>query len=112
MVFFGSEGKKGCRCLRDMLDTVYLFFYMCSAFLVLPITMTQRSLSVHCFRSLVRLPPYEKCEDIICWLLYFCFKDRVIGQKRQEGQNEAQKACATQFLRLLMATPCDFLAMA
>ena len=68
-----------------MPQTIYLFFYTCYEFLVLQITMKQRSLSMYCFRSPVQLPPYAKCEDIINTLLYFWFKGRVTGRKRQDG---------------------------
>ena len=71
--------------MRGMPQTVYLILYMCSTFIVLPSTMNQFSSSVYYFRSPVQLPPYAKCEDIICRLLFFCLKDMVTGRKRQEG---------------------------
>ena len=82
---------------------VYLSFYVYSAFLVLQITMTQRSLSVY-FRSPVQPSPCAKRKDVIDALLYFRFKDRITGRERQEAYNEAQKACATLFLSVPMAT--------
>ena len=86
-----------------MPHTVYLWFYVYSAFLVLQITMTQRSLSVY-FRSPVQPLPRAKRKDLIDSLFYFRFKDRITGRKRQEAYNEAQKACATLFLSVPMAT--------
>ena len=47
-------------------------------FLVLQITMTQRSLLV-CFRSLVEPPPQAEHKDAIDALLYFRLKDRITG---------------------------------
>ena len=100
--FFG-DGEKISRRLRRTPHTVYLSFYVYSAFLVLQITMTQRSLSVY-FCSPVQPSPRAKRKDVIDVLLYFRFKDRITGWKRQEAYNEAQKACATLFLSVPMAT--------
>ena len=100
--FFG-DGEKISRRLRRTPHTVYLSFYVYSAFLVLQITMTQRSLSVY-FCSPVQPSPRAKRKDVIDALLYFRFKDRITGRKRQEAYNEAQKACATLFLSVPMAT--------
>ena len=100
--FFGDGEKISRRLLRTP-HTVYLWFYVYSAFLVLQITMTQRSLSVY-FCSPVQPSPRAKRKDVIDALLYFRFKDRITGRKRQEAYNEAQKACATLFLSVPMAT--------
>ena len=100
--FFG-DGEKISRRLRRTPHTFYLSFYVYSAFLVLQITMTQRSLSVY-FCSPVQPSPRAKRKDVIDALLYFRFKDRITGRKRQEAYNEAQKACATLFLSVPMAT--------
>uniref|UniRef100_A0A7S4G102 Uncharacterized protein n=1 Tax=Eutreptiella gymnastica TaxID=73025 RepID=A0A7S4G102_9EUGL len=56
------------------------------------------------FSSPVQLSPRAKREDVIDTLLQFRFKDRITGRKRQEAYNEAQKACATFFLSVPMAT--------
>ena len=100
---FCGDGEKISRRLWRTPHTVYLSFYVYSAFLVLQITMTQRSLSVY-FCSPVQLSPRAKHKDVIDALLYFRFKDRITGRKRQEAYNEAQKACATLFLSVPMAT--------
>ena len=100
--FFG-DGEKISRHLRRTPHTVCLSFYVYSAFLVLQITMTQCSLSVY-FCSPVQPSPRAKRKDVIDALLYFRFKDRITGRKRQEACNEAQKACATLFLSVPMAT--------
>ena len=100
--FFG-DGEKISRRLRRTPHTVYLSLYVYSAFLVLQITMTQRSLSVY-FCSPVQPSPLAKRKDVIDALLYFRFKDRITGRKRQEAYNEAQKACVTLFLSVPMAT--------
>ena len=55
---------------------------------------------------------HTKREDVIDALLYFRFKDRITGHKRQEAYNEAQKACATLFSSVPMATLCKFVAVA
>ena len=78
--FFG-DGEKISRRLRRMPHTVYLSFYVYSAFLVLQITMTQRSLSVY-FCSPVQPSPRAKRKDVIDALLYIRFKDRITGRKR------------------------------
>ena len=95
--------QKNSRRLRRTPHTVYLSFYVYSAFLVLQITMTQRSLSVY-FRSPLQPSPRAKRKDVIDALLYFRLKDRITGRKRQEAYNEAQKACATLFLSVPTAT--------
>ena len=100
---FFRDGEKISRRLRRTPHTVYLSFYVYSAFLVLQTTMTQRSLSVY-FCSPVQPSPRAKHKDIIDALLYFRFKGRITGRKRQEAYNEAQKACATLFLSVPMAT--------
>ena len=64
------------------------------------------------FRFLVQPPPRLKCEDMIDALLYFRFKDRITSQKRKEAYDEAQKACATLFLSVPMATLCELVAVA
>ena len=100
--FFG-HGEKISRRLRRTPHTVYLSFYVYSAFLVLQITMTQRSLLVY-FHSPVQPSPHAKRKDVIDALLYFRFRDRITGRKRQQAYNEAQKACATLFFSVPMAT--------
>ena len=89
----------------SLLSTVY------SASLVLQSTMSQRSLSSF-FSSPVQPPPRAKREDVINALLYFRFKDRITGRKRQEAYNDAQKACATLFLSVPIATRCKSVAVA
>ena len=89
----------------SLLSTVY------SASLVLQSTMSQCSLSSF-FSSPVQPPPRAKREDVINALLYFRFKDRITGRKRQEAYNDAQKACATLFLSVPIATLCKFVAVA
>ena len=66
--------------------------------------MPQRSLSVY-FSSLV--PPLlrAKREDVIDALLYFRFKDRITGHKRQKAYNEAQKAYGSGPSLLLPVAP-------
>ena len=83
--------------------TVYVLLHMCSIYLVLQTTMPQRSLSVY-FSFPVQPSPRAKREDVIDALLYFRFKDRITGRKRQEAYNKAQKACAILFLSVPMAT--------
>ena len=102
---------KNFRRLRHMPYTVYILLNVCSIYLVFQTTMPQRSLSVY-FSSPV--PPLlrAKREDVIDALLYFRFKDRITGHKRQKAYNEAQEACATLFLSLQMATLCEFVAVA
>ena len=80
-------------------------------YLVFQTTMPQRSLSVY-FSSPVPPLPHTKHEDVIDALLYFTFKDRITDHKRQKAYNEAQKACATLFLSVPMATLCEFVAVA
>ena len=82
---------------------LYILLHVCSIYLVFQTTMPQRSLSVY-FSSPV--PPLlrAKREDVIDTLLYFRFKDRITGHKRQKAYKEAQKACATLFLSVPMAT--------
>ena len=91
--------------------TVYILLHVCSIYLVFQTTMSQRSLSVY-FSSPVPPLPRAKREDVIDALLYFRFKDRITGHKRQKAYKEAQKACATLFLSVPMATPCEFVAVA
>ena len=81
-------GKK----LRRTPHTVYLSFYVYSTFLVLQITMTQRSLSVY-FRSPVQPSPRAKRKDVIDTLLYFRFKDRITGRKRQQAYKRHAPHC-------------------
>ena len=83
--------------------TVYVLLHACSMYLVLQTTMPQCSLSVY-FSSRVQPSPGAKHEDVIDTLLYFRFKDRITGPKRQEAYSEAQKPCATLFLSVPMAT--------
>ena len=83
--------------------TVYVLLHLCSIYLVLQTTMPQRSLSVY-FSSPFQPSPRTKREDVIDALLYFTFKDRT--------DNEAQKVCATIFLRVPMATLCEFVVVA
>ena len=108
--FFYSWGKN-FRRLRRMPYTVYVLLHVCSIYLVLQTTMPQRSLSMY-FSSPVQPSPCAKREDVIDALLYFRFKDRTTSRERQEAYNEAQKACATLFLSVPMATLCDFVAVA
>ena len=103
--------KKISRRLRRMSYVVSLLSTVYSASLVLQSTMSPRSLSSF-FSSPVQPPPRAKREDLINAVLYFRFKDRITGRKRQEAYNEAQKACATLFLSVPMATLCKFVAMA
>ena len=91
--------------------TVYVLLHMCSIYLVLQTTMPQRSFLVY-FSSPVQPSPCAKRQDVIDALLYFRFKDRTTSRKRQEAYNEAQKACATLFLSVPMATLCEFEAVA
>ena len=99
---FFSHGKN-FRRLRRMPYTVYILLHVCSISLVIQTTMPQCSLSVY-FSSPVPPLPRAKHEDPIDMLLYFRFKDRITGPKRQEAYNKAQKACATIFLSMPMAT--------
>ena len=108
---FSVMSKKFSRRLRRMSYIVSLLSTVYSASLVLQSTMSQRSLSLF-FSSLVQPPPRAKREDVINALLYFRFKDRVTGRKRQEAYNDAQKACATLFLSVPIATLCKFVAVA
>ena len=91
--------------------TVYILLHVYSIHLVFQATMPQRSLSVY-FSSPVPPLPRAKHEDLIDALLYFRFKDRITGQQRQKAYNEAQKARATLFLSIPMATLCEFVAVA
>ena len=91
--------------------TVYILLHVCSIYLVFQTTMPQRSLSVY-FSSPVPPLPRAKREDVIDALLYFRFKDRITGHKRQKAHNEAQKACATLFLSVPMAALCEVVAVA
>ena len=103
--------KEFSRRLRRMSYIVSLLSTVYSASLVLQSTMSQRSLSSF-FSSPVQPPPRAKREDVINALLYFRFKDRITGRKRQEAYNDAQKACATLFLSVPIATLCNFVAVA
>ena len=58
---------------------------MCSISLVFQTTMPQRSLLVY-FGSPVPPLPHAKREDVIDALLYFRFKDRITGHKRQKAE--------------------------
>ena len=99
------------RRLRHMPYIVSVLLHVCSIYLVLQTTMPQRSLSVD-FSSPVQQSPRAKREDEIDVLLCFQFADRTASEKGQEAYNEAQKACATLFLSVPMATPCEFVAVA
>ena len=102
---------KNFRRLRRMPYTVYILLHVCSIYLVFQTTMPQRSLSVY-FSSPVPPLPRAKHEDVIDMLLYFRFKDRITGAKRQKAYNETQKARATLFSSVPMATLCEFVAVA
>ena len=65
--------------------TVYILLHVCSIYLVFQPTMPQRSLSVY-FSSPVPPLPRAKREDVIDALLYFRFKDRITGHKRQKAK--------------------------
>ena len=65
--------------------TVYILLHVCSISLVFQTTMPQRSLLVY-FGSPVPSLPHTKCEDVIDALLYFRFKDRITGHKRQKAE--------------------------
>ena len=81
-------------------------------YLALQTTMPQRSLSVY-FSSPVQPSSRAKREDVIDALLYFRLNYRTTSsEKRQEAYNEAQKACATLFLSVPMATLCEFVPVA
>ena len=77
-------GKIFRRLLR-MPYTVYILLHVCSISLVFQTTMPQRSLLVY-FSSPVPPLPRAKREDVIDALLYFRFKDRVTGHKRQKAE--------------------------
>ena len=70
--------------LRHMPYTVYILLHVCSISLVIQTTMPQRSLLVY-FSSPVPPLPRAKREDVIDTLLYFRFKDRITGHKRQKA---------------------------
>ena len=91
--------------------TVYILLHVCSIYLVFQTTMPQRLLSVY-FSSPVSPLPRAKREDVIDALLYFRFKDRITGHKRQKAHNEAQKACTRLFLSVPMAILCEVVAVA
>ena len=91
--------------------TVYVLLHVCSIYLVLQTTIPQHLLSVY-FSSPVQPSPHAKRKDVIDTLLCFRFTDRTTSQKPQEAYNEAQKACATLFLSVPMATLCEFVAVA
>ena len=65
--------------------TVYILLHVCSIYLVFQTTMPQRSLLVY-FSSPVPPLPRAKREDVIDALLYFRFKDRITGHKRQKAE--------------------------
>ena len=65
--------------------TVYILLHVCSISLVFQTTMPQRSLLVY-FSSPVPPLPRAKHEDVIDALLYFRFKDRITGHKRQKAE--------------------------
>ena len=101
-----SHGKK----FFGACHTLCTYCSMCAPYyLVFQTAMPQRSLSVY-FSSPVPLLPRAKREDVIDALLYFRFKVRITSHKRQKAYNEAQKACATLFLSIPMATLCDNLS--
>ena len=97
--------------LQRLPYTVYVLLHLCSIYLILQTTMSQCSLSVY-FSSPVPPLPHAKRKDVIDVLLYFRFNDRITGHKRQQAYNEAQKACATLFLSVPMATLCKLVAVA
>ena len=68
-----------------MPHTVHILLHVCSIYLVFQTTMPQRSLSVY-FSSPVPPLPRAKREDVIDALLYFRFKDRITGHKRQKAE--------------------------
>ena len=103
--------EKIFRRFRRMPYTVYILLHVCSIYLVFQTTLPQHSLSVY-FSSPVPPLPRAKREDVIDALLYFRFNDRITGHKGQKAYNEAQKACATLFLSVPMATLCEFVAVA
>ena len=89
---FFSHGKNffgACsvffRRLQRMPYTVYILLHVCSISLVFQTTMPQRSLLVY-FGSRVPPLPRAKREDVIDALLYFRFKDRITGHKRQKAE--------------------------
>ena len=65
--------------------TVYILLHVCSIYLVFQTTMPQCSLLVY-FSSPVPPLPRTKREDVIDTLLYFRFKDRITGHKRQKAE--------------------------
>ena len=65
--------------------TVYILLHVCSMYLIFQTTMPQRSLSVY-FSPLVPPLPHAQREDVIDTLLYFRFKDRITGHKRQKAE--------------------------
>ena len=75
---------KNFRRLRCMPYTVYILLHVCSTNLVFQTTMPQRSLLVY-FSSPVPPLPRAKRKDVIDALLYFRFKDRITGHKRQKA---------------------------
>ena len=83
--------------------TVYVPLHVCSIYVVLQTTMPQSSLSV-CFSSPVQPSSCAVVVVVVDALLYFRFNDRITSWKTQEAYNEAQKACATLFLSIPMAT--------
>ena len=76
--------EKNFRRLRRMPYIVYILLHVCSIYLVFQTTMPQRSLSVY-FSSPVPPLPRAKREDVID-ALYFRFKDRITGHKRQKAE--------------------------
>ena len=82
---FFSHGKNIFWHLRRMPYTVYILLHVCYISLVFQTTMPQRSLLVY-FTSPVPPLPHAKREDVIDALLYFRFKDRITGHKRQKSR--------------------------
>ena len=64
---------------------VYILLHVCSIYVVFQTTMPQRSFLVY-FSSPVPPLPRAKREDVIDALLYFRFKDRITGHKRQKAE--------------------------
>ena len=98
---FFSHGKKIFGAFGAC-HTLCTYCSMCAPYTLFS-RLPQRSLSVY-FSSPVPPLSRAKREDAIDALLYFRFKDRITGPKRQKVYNEAQKACATIFLSVPMAT--------
>ena len=84
---------------------------MFCTFIVLQITMTQRSFSKSS-RSRFLLPPLVKCEDVIDTLLYFSFKNRLTRRQRHEAYKNIHKTCTALVLSEPMSGLCEFVSMA